>query len=185
MGMPQILDDSADPPRVRAARFVEGRLGVDPLVAISDAMLDDGLTLAEFVARERLKYSTVVRWLRDDEDRWAAYERAVDAAADKWAMESLRIADDAQNDWMEQQQRDGSVREVVNTEVIQRSKLRIDTRLRIAKQLSSQRWGERLDISVTERPSIRRVLDEMEARLAKADVVDGEFVEVVDDGRGV
>jgi hypothetical protein len=58
----------------------------------------------------------------------AQYARARDASAEHWADEILKIADDATNDWMGRQQRDGVTEIVLNRDHVERSKQRIDAR---------------------------------------------------------
>lgn len=73
--------------------------------------------------------STIFRWLLDKKHKefWEQYEKARNVQAEMMFEELLEIADDASNDWMERQLAD-KVIEVVDTEHIQRSRLRVDTR---------------------------------------------------------
>jgi hypothetical protein len=62
---------------------------------------------------------------------------------DAIAEEALEIADDGSNDWMERRRKDGSTEEVVNSEHVQRSKLRIETRLKLLAKWSPKRYGDK------------------------------------------
>lgn len=99
-------------------------------------------------AKEKLKtvpsYSQVMRWLDDDEELRDRYARAKEAQADFMADEMLDIADDGRNDWMTKQNGSGEPYEVINTEVIQRSKLRIDARKWLASKLKPKKYSEKL-----------------------------------------
>jgi hypothetical protein len=67
---------------------------------------------------------------------------------DAIAEEALEIADDGSNDWMERRRKDGSTEEVVNSEHVQRSKLRIETRLKLLAKWSPKRYGDKQTHSI-------------------------------------
>ena len=92
--------------------------------------------------------TTIYRWLLDDEkkDFWDKYARARNMQAEKMFDELLNIADDGQNDWMEIQTRNGSI-EVINQEVMQRSRLRVDTRKWYLSKVLPKKFGEKVDIT--------------------------------------
>jgi len=56
------------------------------------------------------------------------------------------IADDGRNDWMTVTRRDGSEIEVANNEVLQRSRLRVDTRKWIMSKILPKRYGDKLAV---------------------------------------
>lgn len=85
---------------------------------------------------------TFWRWLRENAAFREQYTRAKQEAADALVEEMLDIADDATSDYAEDEQ--GRVR--FNSENVQRSRLRIETRKWIASKLKPQRYGERLDL---------------------------------------
>jgi len=89
-------------------------------------------------------YSTIMQWLSDDEELSERYARAKEAQADYMADEMLDIADDGRNDWMKKHQANGESVDVVNNEVIQRSKLRIDARKWLASKLKPKKYSEKL-----------------------------------------
>ena len=88
------------------------------------------------------KRQTVLRWMADNKDHRDIYARAREAQADYLAEEILTIADDSTNDYMLMKNSDGEEREVLNTEHVQRSKLRIDSRKWLAGKLSPRKYGE-------------------------------------------
>jgi hypothetical protein len=59
----------------------------------------------------------------------------------------LDIADNATNDWMEKQGKDGTELYQLNGEHIQRSKLRIETRLKLLAKWNPRKWGEKVDLN--------------------------------------
>lgn len=70
---------------------------------------------------------------------------------DAIAAECLVIADDASNDWMEKHTREGeSAGWQLNGEHVQRSKLRIDTRLKLLAKWDPKRYGEKLAVGGAE-----------------------------------
>ena len=90
--------------------------------------------------------STVMRWLARHAEFRDQYASARDAQADYYAEEILEIADDGSNDWMERQNKDGSTYEVENHEVLNRSRLRVDTRKWLMARMSPKKYGDKLDI---------------------------------------
>ena len=70
------------------------------------------------------------------------YARAREAQADKLAEEALQIADDGRSDTYVDG--DGSVK--TDTEVIQRSKLRVDTRKWLASKMAPKKYGDKVAI---------------------------------------
>ncbi len=92
--------------------------------------------------------STVHRWLLDD-DKQAfrdKYEFAINVKAEKMFDELTDIADDGKNDFMEREVGgDGKTVKVVNTEHIQRSRLRVDTRKWYLSKVLPKKFGDKLD----------------------------------------
>lgn len=70
------------------------------------------------------------------------YARAREAQADKLAEEALQIADDGRSDTYVDG--DGNVK--TDTEVIQRSKLRVDTRKWLASKMAPKKYGDKVAI---------------------------------------
>lgn len=102
---------------------------------------------------------TVYAWKDDDEEFAERFARARLLGADAIAEEALEIADDGSNDWMEKFGRDGeSLGYELNGEHVQRSKLRIETRLKLLAKWFPQKYGERIEqhhtggMSVTDVP---------------------------------
>lgn len=87
---------------------------------------------------------TVYDWAEADADLSARIARAREEGEDAIAAECLTIADDATNDWMERSGQD-SPGYTINGEHVQRSKLRIDTRLKLLAKWNPRKYGERLD----------------------------------------
>lgn len=86
----------------------------------------------------------VVRlWAIGDRPDFAPrYARAREAGIHSWVDEVVEIADDSRNDWMEKLDKEGQcVGVVLNKEHVQRSRLRIDTRLWVAARVVKAMYG--------------------------------------------
>ncbi len=91
--------------------------------------------------------ATLFTWLRKHPEFLDQYTRAKEESADALIEESLDIADDGSNDWMERLGKDGeSAGWQLNGEHVQRSKLRIETRKWMASKLKPKKYGDRQTI---------------------------------------
>lgn len=91
--------------------------------------------------------SNVFRWLASNEALRDQYARARESQADALFDDILSIADDAQNDWMERKNADGTnTGWQENGEAIRRSQLRIDARKWMAGKLRPKKYGDKLDV---------------------------------------
>ena len=93
--------------------------------------------------------STVMRWLASHQEFRDQYAGAREAQADYFAEEILEIADDGTNDWMERQNGDGTTYEVENREVLNRSRLRVDTRKWLMARMAPKKYGDKITQEVT------------------------------------
>jgi hypothetical protein len=96
--------------------------------------------------------TTIFNWLADEEFNKETkfleqYERAREIQADYLADELIDIADDGRNDYMERKGKNGQTYNAINTEHVQRSRLRIDTRKWIASKLKPKKYGEKMDLT--------------------------------------
>jgi hypothetical protein len=100
-------------------------------------LLAEGVSLRTVCKGEGMpSKATVFRWLRVYPEFLENYSRAKQESADALVEEILDIADDGTNDWMERQNAEGKVVGYQpNTEHIQRSRVRIDTRKWIASKM--------------------------------------------------
>jgi len=122
-----------------------------PLTQICRGMAEEGTELAPRTVRDWANEKTV-----DGEPTVraatvsAAIARAREAGEYALAEECLEIADDARNDWM---QRNGGEDEapgyMLNGEHVQRSKLRIETRLKLLAKFNPKRWGDKVAHELT------------------------------------
>lgn len=114
--------------------------------ALCDSIIEQvssGVPLAEICRQEGYPSTvTFYDWMRGDPDLSSRFARAREAGYDQIAVDALKIADFSGNDTTETE--DG--REVTNHEAIQRSKLRVETRLKLLAKWDPKRYGERTEI---------------------------------------
>ena len=94
-------------------------------------------------------YRTVKDWIDGKPEVSADIARAREEGFDVIAASTLEIADDARNDYMEAVGEDDAASYRLNSEHIQRSKLRIETRLKLLAKWDPKRYGDRLHQTVT------------------------------------
>jgi len=99
--------------------------------------------------------ATVFNWLTDESkpEFLEKYNKAKELQAEYYADELIDIADDASNDLVEKTLASGEVVQVVNSEHIQRSRLRVDTRKWIASKLLPKRYGDKQEVDVNVGPA--------------------------------
>jgi hypothetical protein len=92
--------------------------------------------------------SSICRWLLDEDKKefWEQYEKARNVQAELMFDELLEIADDGTNDWVEKQYADKVV-EVIDSEHIQRSRLRVDTRKWYLSKVLPKKFGDKIDLT--------------------------------------
>jgi hypothetical protein len=90
------------------------------------------------------------RWyqiLAADEALAGRFARAREEGFDAIAEEALEIADDGTNDWKTREKESGETYEALNHEHVQRSKLRVETRLKLLAKWDPKRYGEKIDLT--------------------------------------
>lgn len=110
--------------------------------------LEKGEPMTHICADEWLPADrTVRRWIEDDEAFASDIARAREAGFDAIALEALAIADSTQHDTkLVGGGEDGESREVPNTEWISRSKLRVETRLKLLAKWDPKRYGDSVQV---------------------------------------
>src|SRR3990167_4099357 len=107
--------------------------------------LADGRTLRDVARDDDMPSESTVRtWALDDREGFAAqYARAREIGYNVMADETLGIADDGSNDWMERSEKRGGGGEL-NGEHVQRSRLRVDTRKWLLSKALPKIYGDKL-----------------------------------------
>lgn len=131
-------------------------------------------------------WRTVYDWTVRHEDFAAAIARARELGYDAIAEETLDIADEGTNDWMEKLGADGQpIGWQLNGEHVQRSKLRIETRLKLLAKWSPKKYGEKQQVEMSGHLATANMTeDEIRAELAAltaAGILPPEQQEVDDD----
>ena len=107
--------------------------------------------------------SMVFRWLASNEMFREQYTRAREAQADVLADETLAIADDGRNDWMERHGKDDAGWQF-NGEAVARSRLRVEARKWFASKLLPKKYGDRTTLAGdAENPLAVTLLDQIAA----------------------
>jgi hypothetical protein len=108
--------------------------------------------------------STFFIWLREDISKSKQYEISTKERSELMFEEMFDIADDSVNDYIKKEV-NGIEIEVLNTENIQRSRLRIDTRKWALSKMNPKKYGDKTDITtngekITNIPIIQWVGDD-------------------------
>lgn len=143
------------------------KVAAEPRPSMSDTIfrsicleISEGVPLRQICRRPDMPSKTAFyEWLEgvdlDGEDpssadaksgRLARYARARKLGYDALAEESLEIADDGTNDWVEREKEDGRLDVEVDRDHIQRSKLRIETRLKLLAVWDPKRYGNMIKV---------------------------------------
>lgn len=108
----------------------------------------EGKTLREFCRQEgKPSHDAVYDHEKVSEEFKQRIARAREIGEEVIAQECLAIADDGSNDYMEEKygdDEDSSWR--ANGEHIQRSRLRVDTRLKLLAKWNPRKWGEKVAV---------------------------------------
>lgn len=86
--------------------------------------------------------TSINRWMWKHEEFRLLYVQAKEFQADLLGYDCLDIADDVTNDSIFKTDKNGEQYEVANNEWIQRSRLRVETRQWMARQLKPKVWGD-------------------------------------------
>lgn len=94
--------------------------------------------------KDMVSMQTLFRWLRENDKFREQYVRACKERSYAQAEEIIDIADNATNDYMEKLEGDGYI---FNSENVQRSRLRIDTRKWLMAKMNPKVYGDKLDMT--------------------------------------
>lgn len=111
---------------------------------------------------------TVLYWLSSKEEFLRQYTQAREIQQELLYEEMFEIADDARNDWMIKQSKNGEEYEAPNMENINRSRLRIDTRKWAMERMANKRYGNKQQIDNNVKHSFNHLTDEeLKSRLSQ------------------
>lgn len=129
-----------------------------------------GETLRAICARKYYPAkASVFRWLIDNETFRDQYTQAREIQQEHFYDEMFEISDDASNDWMERNTKEGEAPGYqLNGEHVQRSRLRIDTRKWAMERMSAKRYGNKQQIEHSGSIKYDNITDaELEQKLAQ------------------
>lgn len=109
----------------------------------------DGESLRKVCAEAKIEPSTFFDWIQADDGFHKRYARAKEIAAELMADEILNIADDSSEDEMFIEADDESgkgAKRVQNSEFINRSRLRVDSRKWLLSKLLPKKYGEKIGV---------------------------------------
>lgn len=122
--------------------------------------LSKGTPLAQLCREDGMPdRSTAWRWAEEDEVLAQRIAHAREDGFDALAEECLEIADDATNDFVEKKRPDGSEHTAFDAEHVQRSKLRIETRLKLLAKWDPRRYGELIKLGGDERTPFQIIIN--------------------------
>lgn len=174
--------------RDEAGRFVEGhaRLGGLNVIARTPEnasriceMIVAGDKNLDAIAKEMgaASRTTILMWVAADPEFEAMYRRAKAAQADAMAEDILPIADDGSNDMMTVTGAQGKEYEIVNKEVVLRSRLRVEARFKLMAQMAPKRYGQRVEVEHDVSDSFADRLVKARERALAAPVIEHEAAE--------
>lgn len=116
---------------------------------------------------------TVFRWIRDDKDFSGQYMQAREIGLDSMFDEALEIADDGSQDTLV----DEEGRERLNSEWVQRSRLRIDTRKWYLARAMPKKYGEKVEQTLVGDPD-RPVHSNVTERKVTYEIVKAQPIDI-------
>lgn len=113
--------------------------------AVCDDIACERKALGEILKKHALSPSTFFRWMAASPSMQENYARAKEVQAELMVEDILAIADDGRNDTFLDDK--GNVR--TDAEVVNRSRLRVDSRKWLASKLLPKKYGDRSEVDLT------------------------------------
>jgi len=111
--------------------------------------IEGGESLRSVLRDDKMPSSqTFFKWIDGDEIKSKQYARATELRANHIFDEMFEIADDGSNDYMQKLKGD-EMADVLNSEHVQRSKLRIDTRKWALSKMNPKKYGDSSKVDLT------------------------------------
>lgn len=128
---------------------------------IIEIISKEGKSLRQVLRRKDMPSSqTFYKWIEEDSQKSKQYARACEERADAIFDEILDIADQSTHD--KKILDDG--KEVVDNEVVQRSRLKIDARKWVLSKMNPKKYGDKMDLTVDDK---RMTPEERAKRIAE------------------
>lgn len=136
---------------------------------ITDA--DTPETLKDIARSLGVPLGKLSEWITEDRERTEQYANALRIASEQAALDSLRIADGIPQQAVDPDGKplfDSAGNPVLITPDVQRDKLRVDTRMKLASKLAREKFGEMNEVRVSGSVSLISVL----SSLPRGNVID-------------
>lgn len=91
--------------------------------------------------------SVIYFWLSQHQSFLDKYTRALEIRSLTFLDEATDIADDGSNDYYDKTGKNGEVIKVFDSEHVQRSRLRVDTRIKLLEKLQPRKYGPKVDMN--------------------------------------
>jgi hypothetical protein len=104
--------------------------------------IEGGEALRKILPTIPISSETFYRWIDSDELKSKRYARACELRADSIFEDILEIADDSSGDL----KITNEGKEIMDSEFVQRSRLRVDARKWIVSKLNPKKYGDRLEL---------------------------------------
>jgi len=105
--------------------------------------------------KNRMSSQTFYAYIDQNDERSKRYTRATELRAERMAEDMLNISDSVEDDFIILP--DG--RGVVNNNVIQRDRLRVDTRKWLLAKMNPKKFGDKIDMSSSDGTMTPKVVD--------------------------
>lgn len=105
----------------------------------------NGSSLRRAMSELGIAYDTFFRWIDEDDSKSKQYARATELRAEAMAEEILSISDKTSDDVII----DDEGKEVTNFGIIQRDRLRVDTRKFLMAKMKPKKYGDKVGIDHT------------------------------------
>ena len=115
---------------------------------VLDLIAEKGLPVYKALKECGTSFNPFSEWLTEKKENNERYARACEIRAEYLESQMIDIADDSSNDIKV----DNNGQEIINSENIQRSKLRVETRKWLMGKLKPKKYGDKIDITTDEKP---------------------------------
>jgi len=115
---------------------------------ICNRVIDETISFNKAVKDSQISYVTFFQWLSKSDKLKELYNYACEIRSDILFDEMIDIADDGSNDFMKKLMGETEI-EILNSEHIQRSRLRVDTRKWILAKMQPKKYGDKISQEIS------------------------------------
>jgi hypothetical protein len=109
-------------------------------------MIAEGLSLNTACAKLNCSKSTFLLHVNENRELADQYTRSISSRSEIWAEEIIDIADDNVLD-VKEIEKNGRVIEIEDHDVVNRARLRVDSRKWILSKLQPKKYGDKIDVT--------------------------------------